>query len=66
MQQAASQPEVWHRGDTPRGMRLELVVEKHWVSRDANGNASVCAWPKVSAVSTQVEGREKDSLGCPH
>lgn len=66
MQQAASQPEVWHRGGTSRGMRLELVVDKHWVGRDANGNASVCAWPKVSAVSTQAEGRGKDSLGCPH
>lgn len=48
VQRAVSQPEVWHRPGTPRGMRLEVLVDKHQVGRDANRNPFVCAWPKVS------------------
>lgn len=66
VQRAVSQPEVWHRAGTPRGMRLELLVDKHQVGRDANRNPSVCAWPKVSGSVNPGRGRDKDSLGCPH
>ena len=66
VQWAVSQPEVWHRAGTPRGMRLELLVDKHQVGRMQTETLLSMHGQRWLAVSTQVQGRDKDSLGCPH
>ena len=35
VQRAVSQPEVWHRAGTPRGVRLELLVDTTWCANDS-------------------------------
>ena len=66
VQRAVSQPEVWHRAGTPRGMRLELLVDKPQVGRMQTETLLSMHGQRWLAVSIQVQGRDKDSLGCPH
>lgn len=60
----ARQFKVLHRAGTPRGMRLEFLVDKDQVGGDRNRSPSLCAWPKVTgrAIPGGREGPKQPGL----